>query len=206
VKRINLNAILINVFVMAPFAVLGPAVAKASLGGAGAWALIIASEGAGSIAGSLLGVRLRVRRRLSLGLAVGVLWAPALAMLALQLPAAAIAPLAFLAGVAVPIRFTCFQTTFHELVPPELLSRLSSFASLGSIAFAPLDFALTGLIATHLLDIEGTLWLAAAVAVAASLGIAAAPSVRTIEATSKGHPGRHRPETDTSTGANPAPP
>jgi len=179
---LNVNATLINVFVVAPLYVLGPAVAKHSLGGPGAWALILSSDGGGGVIGSFVGLRLRVRHRLSLGIALGVLLAPLLAMLALRLPAAAIAPIAFLGGMMAPIRFTFNQTTGHEQFPPELRSRLSSFGSLGSIAFAPIGFATTGLIATHLLGITGTLWLATADAIVASIGIAAAPSVFKIEA------------------------
>ncbi len=179
---LNVNATLINVFVDAPLYVLGPAVAKHSLGGPGAWALILASDGCGGVIGSFIGLRLRVRRRLSLGIALGVLWAPLLAMLALRSPTIAIVPIAFLGGTVGTIRFTFNQTTGHEQFPAELRSRLSSFGSLGSIAFAPIGYVITGLIAAHLLGIAGTLWLAAAVAIVASLAIAAAPSVLKIEA------------------------
>jgi len=179
---LNVNATLINVFVDAPLYVLGPAVAKHSLGGPGAWALILASDGCGGVIGSFIGLRLRVRRRLSLGIALGVLWAPLLAMLALRSPTIAIVPIAFLGGTVGTIRYTFNQTTGHEQFPAELRSRLSSFGSLGSIAFAPIGYVITGLIAAHLLGIAGTLWLAAAVAIVASLAIAAAPSVLKIEA------------------------
>jgi hypothetical protein len=120
-------------------------------------------------------------------------------MLALRLPAIADAPIAFVGGMMGPIRFTCNQTTGHEQFPPALRSRLSSFGSLGSIAFAPIGFAVTGLIAAHLLGIAGTLWLGTAVALAASLGIALAPSVLRIEA-------RPTPAAPPGLGARPAPP
>ncbi len=47
----NALAALANVLLLAPMLVLGPAVAKRYLGGAGAWALIVAAFGLGSIAG-----------------------------------------------------------------------------------------------------------------------------------------------------------
>jgi hypothetical protein len=46
----------------APFFVLGPAIAKDSLGGAGAWALIVAAFSVGSFAGGLVAFRFRPRR------------------------------------------------------------------------------------------------------------------------------------------------
>ena len=179
---LNVNATLINMFVMAPLFVLGPAVAKDSLGGAGAWALIMTSFGVGSLLGSVIGLRLHVRHRLSVGLGLGVLWAPLLGMIALQFPASTIAPIALVAGTVGPIRFIANQTTGHEEFPPDLRSRLASFGSLGSIAFAPLGYALTGLLASDLLGITGTLWLGVAIALVASIAIATAPSVLSITA------------------------
>ena len=46
----------------APFFVLGPYIAKNSLGGASAWAIIVTGEAIGALAGGLLGLRLRPRR------------------------------------------------------------------------------------------------------------------------------------------------
>src|SRR5204862_3965261 len=46
----------------APFWVLGPAIAKSSLGGPSAWAAIVASSSAGAFVGGLVALRLRPRR------------------------------------------------------------------------------------------------------------------------------------------------
>src|SRR5204862_4264037 len=46
----------------APFFVLGPYIAKHSLGGAGAWATVVTGEGIGALAGGLAGLRLQPRR------------------------------------------------------------------------------------------------------------------------------------------------
>lgn len=177
----NLNATLLNVLVIAPFLVLGPAVARRSLGGAGAWALIVACYGIGSIVGSLVALRLHVGRPIRFALAIGVLYAPLLALLALRLPALAVAPFAVLAGAQGSARTTLLQTTGQKLFPRELLSRLSAFGSLGSIGLAPLGFALAGLAGGTALGLSGTLWLAAALALATSLGTASTASVRTVE-------------------------
>src|SRR6266542_6083569 len=46
----------------APFFVLGPYIAKHSLGGAGAWGTVVTAEGLGALAGALVGLRVRPRR------------------------------------------------------------------------------------------------------------------------------------------------
>src|SRR2546422_299704 len=49
----------------APFFVLGPYIAKNSLGGATSWAIVITGEAVGSLAGGIVGLRLRPRRAMS---------------------------------------------------------------------------------------------------------------------------------------------
>ena len=79
-------------------AVLGPVVAKRSLGGAGAWAVVLAVEGIGALAGGLLALRVRPRRPLvAAALAVTAAALP-LAALALVLPVWLIAVAAGAAG------------------------------------------------------------------------------------------------------------
>src|SRR3954463_7272108 len=56
----------------APFFVLGPYVAKHSMGGASAWAIIVTGEGIGSLLGGLAGFRFRPRRPM---FAIGALFA-----------------------------------------------------------------------------------------------------------------------------------
>ena len=56
---IVLSAAITNAVFFPAFQVLGPVVANDSLGGSGAWALIAAALGAGSIAGGLVALRIR---------------------------------------------------------------------------------------------------------------------------------------------------
>jgi MFS family permease len=57
---------LVNVL-SAPFFVLGPLIAKRQLGGAAAWAAILAARGAGEVLGALLSLQVRPRRPLLVG-------------------------------------------------------------------------------------------------------------------------------------------
>src|SRR5205085_582866 len=49
----------------APFFVLGPYIAKHSLGGPKAWAIIVTGEALGALAGGIAGLRLRPRRTMT---------------------------------------------------------------------------------------------------------------------------------------------
>ena len=50
-----------HMLVLGPFMVLGAVIARDSLGGAGAWALILAASGLGELGGGLVALRLRPR-------------------------------------------------------------------------------------------------------------------------------------------------
>jgi MFS family permease len=84
----------------APFFVLGPYIAKASLGGAGAWAVIVTGEAIGSLAGGLAGVRISPSRPLLVTMLLFMLTTIQVVLLALRAPAPAIAAGAVLAGFA----------------------------------------------------------------------------------------------------------
>jgi predicted MFS family arabinose efflux permease len=84
----------------APFFVLGPYIAKNSLGGATAWAIIVTGEAIGALAGGLLGLRLRPRRAMTAIGALFITTALQCALLALHAPAVAIGAAAVLAGFA----------------------------------------------------------------------------------------------------------
>ncbi len=160
--------------------VLGPAVAKAHLGGAGAWGVILACQGAGSIVGGLFALRLHPRRPL---IAATLLCMPIALVLAL-LGAAAPVLVLCIAGFVASVGLTCgdiiWFTTFQLEIPDQLISRLSSFDWFGSVALNPLGYALVGPLASSL-GVARTLYLAAALNLVVSLAVAASPAVRRLE-------------------------
>ena len=160
--------------------VLGPSVAKAHLGGAGAWGLILAFQGVGSIFGGLSALRLQPRRPL---VAAALLCVPIAVLLAL-LGAAAPVPLLCAAGLVATWGLTCgdiiWFTTFQLHVPDHLMSRLSSFDWFGSVALNPIGYALVGPLA-NALGVATTLYVAAALNAAISVVVAATPAIRGLE-------------------------
>ena len=177
----NVVAALGNALVIAPFLVIGPAVADEALGGAGAWGLIAAAFGGGSILGGLVALRLRPRRPMLVGLGLTCLHAIPLALLAVEAPAAAIALGALAAGSQLTLLNTLWETTLQRLVPAHLLSRVVAYDWLSSSVFAPAGYALAGVLAGSLLGIDATLWLAVAVALGLAAIVPAIGDVRRLE-------------------------
>jgi MFS family permease len=177
----NVHAAIANVTMLAPFYVIGPAVAKRSLGGAGAWALIVACFGVGLVAGGLVSLVLRPRRPMLVGLAATILNVPALVLLAVRAPAIAVAVCAIGAGAALTFLNTVWETTLQQLVPARLLSRIVAYDWLASLVFQPVGYAAAGLVAAHALGLSGTLWLGAAIGAVSTVLIVSLPSIRTLE-------------------------
>jgi MFS family permease len=165
------------------FVVLGAVIAKTSLGGAGAWAAILASLGLGSLFGGLVSLRIRVRHPLFLASSMGGFLALPMALLALQASAALVAAGALLAGGGNMIFNSLWETSLQQHIPASALSRVSAYDWFGSLAFQPLGLVLAGpAAAAAAIGISTTLWVATAVTLAMAVLVIATPSVRQLEA------------------------
>jgi hypothetical protein len=162
-----------------PFYVLGPAIAKLHLGGAGTWGLILSAGGIGSVAGGLAALRFRPSRPL---LWMNIGWGISLSqlyLLALVAPAWVLIAAAAVAGAAISVDLTLWFTVIQSTIPTGSLSRVSSYDELGSFIFEPLSFACVGIVAGHV-GTARTLWLAAGGCSAVFLAGIATPSIRNL--------------------------
>ena len=173
-------AVLANMLVVGPFYVLGPLVAKRDLGGASAWAAILAAAGGGSILGDVAALLFRPRRPLLVGCLVVGTFAIPLFLLAVPAPTAAIAAGTFVAIFGLTVFNTLFVTTMQEQVPAEALSRVTAYDWLASVAFLPLGYALAGPLADAI-GIRELLLAGAVFEVVGAAALVALPSVRAIE-------------------------
>ena len=130
--------------------VLGPAVANEQLGGAGAWAVILAAGGVGSIIGGLLALRYRPSRPLAACMIWLLALVPQLVALATGTPTWAIAACAFGGGLGIAIGLTLWLTVFQREIPAFAQSRVSSYDTLGSLVLIPLGAVLAGPLAAAL--------------------------------------------------------
>lgn len=134
----------VNVLIFAPMFVLGPVIAKQSLGGAPAWGLVLAVEGAGAVLGGVLMLRWDPARPLFTATVVTFAWAWPLFALAARAPLAVIATGSFVSGVSIAMFTTLWTTTMQREIPSEVLSRVSAYDWFGSLVFLPIGMALIG--------------------------------------------------------------
>ena len=161
--------------------VLGPVVAKRSLGGAASWAVISSAVGVGLVLGSVLALRVRPQRPLRLAFAITLVIAPALALLGAATSTAAIAVAMVPAGATLAIGQTLWSTTLQQKIPGAVLSRVSSYDWIASTALRPLGYAVVGPLAS-VLGVRTTLLVAAVAFVLLQLSALSVPEVRNLTA------------------------
>jgi MFS family permease len=169
----------INAFATGAFLVLGPFIADRALGGAAAWGAVVGAQSAGMAIAALLALRIRPHRPLLVATSAVLLFAAPLALLALQAPLAAVAAAAFIGGVGMEMFSILWDTSLQQHIPPDRLSRISSYDFLGSFALIPVGTALIGPIAA-VAGITTTLAGAAALVVLATLAVLAVSDVRNL--------------------------
>jgi MFS family permease len=135
---------LCNVVFTAPFYVLGAEIAKQLFGGARAWGIVLACQGAGAIVGGLVMLKYRPSRPLAVAIATTYAWALPLFGLAFRLPLELIAAGSLLGGVAFAVFGTIWDTTLQRNVPSEVLSRVSAYDWFGSLVLLPVGESAIG--------------------------------------------------------------
>jgi len=164
--------------VVAPWDVLGPALAKDSLGGPRAWGFIESAYSLGALGGGALVLRLRVSRPLLVATALNLLYIPALVAFAVVSPLIVIAVAAFIGGAANDASLVLFDTTIQRLVPRDLLARVISFDWFSDAATKPIGMAAVGPLAARV-GISTVFWAAAIGAVAVTVLMLGIREVRT---------------------------
>jgi predicted MFS family arabinose efflux permease len=165
--------------VIAPFLTLGPVIAKESLGGAAAWGVIAAGWGAGSLGGGLLALRWKPARPMLVCSVLALPIAPAIALLALRVPAPVIAAAQAIGGVGMGFFGAVWQTTLQQHVREDALSRVSAWDWMGSFAFLPLGFILAGPV-SQMIGVSTTLWISVCYLIVSTVAVILVPSVRNL--------------------------
>ncbi len=167
---------LAQLFTFAPFLVLGATMFSHGSGSA-KWGAILAADGAGGLVGALWAMRLRPAHPMvvALGGSLGLAATPAL--LALHAPFALILAGSAMSGVGVALFLSLFDTVLQRNVPETLLSRVSSYNWLGTIALSPLGFALAGP-AARVAGSSAVLLFGAAFSVLSTLALFAVGDIR----------------------------
>jgi MFS family permease len=170
-----------NALAFSPYLVLGPEIARTSLGGPAAWAAISTASGIGAVLGGTLGLRWNPRYPLRAMFVTSLIGTTPLLVL---LGAAAPLPVLLVASVISGMSISFFNLVWFAVVqrriPGEELSRVSSWDALGSYAITPIGLAAAGPIGIAL-GISTTLYAAAALGVLGTAAVLAVPSVRNLK-------------------------
>jgi MFS family permease len=161
----------------APFFVLGPYVAKQSMGGAGAWATVVTGEAIGALLGGFVALRFQPNRSM---LVIGLFFmvtAVQSVLLAVTAPFEVIAVAAMLSGFAFSFGSIVWETCLQQRIEPDKLARVSAYNWMGAMAFLPAGYALAGPV-SDAVGISTTLWIGAAWIVVSTLAVLSVASVR----------------------------
>jgi predicted MFS family arabinose efflux permease len=131
----------------APFFVLGPYIAKQSLGGAGAWGTVVTGEGIGALAGALVGLRVRPTRPWVVVGAIFALTSIQSLLLAAHVSFVVIALAAVVAGFSFALGSVIFETGVQHAIAPDKLSRVSAYNWMCAMVFLPAGYAVAGPVA-----------------------------------------------------------
>jgi MFS family permease len=129
---------------------LGPEVTRDVYGQVGLYGVFVALYGVGCVAGSLLATVWRSARPLRDTLLLAVLWPAMSIVLALGPPRGITGAWMVLAGLQNGLFMVTWETALARHIPPPVLSRVSSYDWMGSLALLPVGFVLAGPLASLL--------------------------------------------------------
>ncbi|MFI6602238.1 MFS transporter [Nonomuraea sp. NPDC050536] len=161
--------------------VLGPLIAKESLGGPAAWSAFLAGEAVGTIVGVIVSLRVRPRRPILVGVLLCFPTALPYVLLGVGAPLPLLVAGSFVLGVCFDVFGVLWQTTMQREIPPESLSRVSSYDALGSLMFGPIGLMLAGPVAA-MVGTQAALLGCAALVVVSTLAALLSPGVRNLRA------------------------
>jgi MFS family permease len=128
----------------APLAVVGPIVAREEYGDIAVFGWVFAAFGAGMIAGSLAGLRWRPRYPMRQAMTIVLLWPAAMVLYAAGAPLGVVVPASVVAGAGVALFDIWWLTALAERIPPDKLSRVTSYDWAVSLGLVPLGYVLAG--------------------------------------------------------------
>ncbi len=135
---------------LAPWYVLGPLVARQRYGHLSVYGLVEAAFGFGTIVGSLVGVGWRPRFPMRMAMIAIMLWPIASILYAVGATLFLVVPATVVAGIGIALFDVWWLTALAERMPPEKLSRVTSYDWMVSLGLVPLGYALAGPLASAL--------------------------------------------------------
>ena len=134
---------------LAPFYVLGADVARAAYGTAAVYGFANAAWAVGTVGGAVLGAWWRPALPMRSGLMVGAWWPLCVAVYGLEPPVGVLCAAMAAAGFGLGLFGVWWETALAQRIPPHLLSRVSAWDWMGSMALLPLGYLLAGPLAAR---------------------------------------------------------
>ena len=156
---------------LAPWFVLGPVVAREQYGEIGVYGLVSAVLGIGTILGSLLGIGWRPRFPMRAAMLAILLWPVVAVLYAAGVTLYVVTPAMLLGGAGIALFDVWWMTALAERIPPDKLSRVSSYDWMVSLALLPLGYVLAGPLAGALGAVDVLLGGSVLAAIALALGL-----------------------------------
>jgi hypothetical protein len=128
----------------APLYVLGPTMASDTYGSAAVFGTVISFFGLGTLMGAIGALRWRPRRPLRAAFLCLAGWPALLVTFGTASPLALVVGLAFVAGAGMAVFEIWWSTVTAERIPPDVLSRVSSYDAAGSLVLLPVGFMAAG--------------------------------------------------------------
>jgi MFS family permease len=155
----------------APFFVLGAAVARHVYGSDAVFGFTNAAWGVGTVMGALTGARWRPHRPMFTGVLLATLFPAEIALFGAGPPLVLLYAGTVVSGLALGLFGVWWETALAQRIPPHLLSRVSAWDVMGSLALMPVGYLLAGPLAAAIGDVRvlvgggivGTLAIALAV-------------------------------------------
>ncbi len=132
---------------LAPFFVLGASVAKSVYGHEAVFGIVNAMWGVGAVIAALVGSRWSPRRPMLAAMLAAAPWPSAIVVYAAGPPVWVVSAAAALAGAGIGLFAVWWETALAQRIPPHLLSRVSAWDLMGSLALLPLGYVLAGPVA-----------------------------------------------------------
>jgi MFS family permease len=158
-------------FGVAPWFVLGPLIAKIQYGHIGYYGLVQAALGVGTILGSLLAMNWRPRYPIRTAVLFNILCPLSAILYAAGVTLFVVVPATVVSGSGIALFDVWWLTALSERIPPQSLSRVSSYDWMVSLALLPLGFVLAGPLAEALGTVNVLLWGSVIATVVFAMGI-----------------------------------
>ncbi|HEX8976579.1 MAG TPA: MFS transporter [Solirubrobacteraceae bacterium] len=123
---------------------LAPSIARSVYGRASVFGVLESVAGVGAVIGALTALRWRPRRPLAVGLMLGFGWITQSILFALAAPLGVVVAAALAGGFGFSLFGIWWETALAHHIPPRVLSRVSAYDWMGSLALLPLGFAVAG--------------------------------------------------------------